>query len=129
MATLLRIHHVADSIPPDRHIAADRFYRDVLGFEELDVPDSLSHVPIIAWFKVGDNELHLIEEPSDAVGVRRHICFQVDDLEPFRERLERNGESTEPGDLIPGRPRFLCNDPAGNRIEFLVDESHSQIAV
>jgi catechol 2,3-dioxygenase-like lactoylglutathione lyase family enzyme len=128
MATLLRIHHIAISIPPDRHIAAVRFYRDVLGFEELQVPDSLSHVPIIAWFKIGDNEMHLIEETNDATGVRRHVCFEVDDLEPFRERLERNGESTEPGDPIPGRPRFFCTDPAGNRIEFLVDEARQSTA-
>ena len=125
MATVRRIHHVAVSIPPDRHISAVRFYRDVLGFEELGSPDSLAHVPIIAWFKVGDNELHLLEEHNDPEGARRHICFEVDDLTPFRERLERNGESTHEGDPIPGRPRFFCYDPAGNRIEFLVDEARA----
>jgi catechol 2,3-dioxygenase-like lactoylglutathione lyase family enzyme len=122
MATIKRIHHVAISIPQDRHIAAVRFYRDVLGFEELSMPDTLPHIPIIAWFQIGDNELHLLEEPSDADGKRRHICLEVDALEPFRERLERNGEVTQEGDPIPGRPRFFCYDPAGNRLEFLVEE-------
>ncbi len=123
MATLRGIHHVAISIPPERHVASVRFYRDVLGFEELPVPESLTSVPIITWFRIGGNELHLIEEPNDPGDVRRHICFEVDELEPFRERLERNGEQTLEADHIPGRPRFFCYDPAGNRLEFLVDEA------
>lgn len=123
MATVKRIHHIAISIPPERHIAAVRFYRDVLGFEELPFPDSLTNIPIITWFKIGDNELHLLEEPNDAEGLRRHLCLEVDDLGPFRERLERNGEATHEADTIPGRPRFFCYDPAGNRLEFLVEET------
>lgn len=120
---LRRIHHVAISIPPERHIAAVRFYRDVLGFEEKPTPESLAHVPIITWFQIGDDELHLLEEENNADGARRHICFQVDDLTPYQRRLEENGEEAIPGDPIPGRPRFFCYDPAGNRIEFLVEES------
>lgn len=120
---LKRIHHVAISIPPDRHIAAVRFYRDVLGFEEKAVPESLSHVPIITWFEVGDDELHLLEEEAAVDDARRHICFQVDELTPYRRRLEANGEQVIEGDPIPGRPRFFCYDPAGNRIEFLEDEA------
>ncbi len=122
MASVKGIHHVAISIPSEHHIAAVRFYRDVLGLEELPSPESLAHVPIIAWFKLGDNELHLIEEPSNTERRRKHICFEVDDLIPFRDRLHRNGEKTEDADPIPGRPRFFCYDPAGNRIELLVDE-------
>jgi catechol 2,3-dioxygenase-like lactoylglutathione lyase family enzyme len=121
MATVKRIHHIAISIPPERHIAAVRFYRDVLGFEELPIPESLTSVPIITWFKIGDNELHLLEESNDAEGARRHLCLEVDDLKPFRDRLERNGEATHEADPIPGRPRFFCYDPAGNRLEFLVE--------
>lgn len=125
MASVKGIHHVAVSIPTEQHIAAVRFYRDVLGLEELGWPESLANVPIIAWFSIGSDELHLLEEPTNSAGARRHICIEVDDLAPFRERLERNGETTENGDPIPGRPRFFCYDPAGNRIEFLVDESRT----
>jgi catechol 2,3-dioxygenase-like lactoylglutathione lyase family enzyme len=123
VASVRQIHHVALSIPPAHHVAAVRFYRDILGFEELHVPESLVSVPIITWFKLGENELHLLEEENDPEGARRHICIEVDDLEPFRERLERNGEQTYEADPIPGRPRFFCYDPAGNRIEFLVDNT------
>jgi catechol 2,3-dioxygenase-like lactoylglutathione lyase family enzyme len=123
VASLRRIHHIAISIPPEHHVAAVRFYRDVLGFQELDVPASLAHVPIITWFQIGKDELHLLEEPNNANGARRHVCFEVDDLTAFRTRLENAGEQTETGDPIPGRPRFFCYDPAGNRLEFLVDET------
>jgi catechol 2,3-dioxygenase-like lactoylglutathione lyase family enzyme len=125
MASIIGIHHVAISIPPEHHVASVRFYRDVLGLEELASPESLAHVPIIAWFRLGENELHLIEEPNESVRLRRHICIEVDDLTPFRERLDRNGEETQDADVIPGRPRFFCYDPAGNRIELLVDETHA----
>ncbi len=125
MGSIKRIHHVAISIPEERHIPSVRFYRDILGLEELGSPESLSHLPVIAWFKLGDAELHLLEEPNDPGEVRRHVCIEVDDLAPFRDRLERNGEATYDADPIPGRPRFFCYDPAGNRIEFLIDESRT----
>jgi catechol 2,3-dioxygenase-like lactoylglutathione lyase family enzyme len=124
MASVKGIHHAAISIPTGQHIAAVRFYRDVLGLEEMQSPEELAHVPIIAWFRIGDQELHLLEEPNDADGLRKHLCIEVDDLIPFRERLHRNGEETQDADAIPGRPRFFCHDPAGNRIEILVDERH-----
>jgi hypothetical protein len=31
--------------------------------------------------------------------------------------------TVEEGDPIPGRPRFFCQDPAGNRLEFLEDHT------
>lgn len=125
MASIKGIHHVAISIPPEHHIASIRFYRDVLGLEELESPESLVNVPVIAWFRLGENELHLIEEPKGTERRRRHFCIEVDDLAAFRDRLTRSGEETQDADPIPGRPRFFCYDPAGNRIELLVDESHT----
>lgn len=122
---LKRIHHVAISIPPEQRSAAVHFYRDVLGFEEKPVPDSLVSVPIITWFQVGDDELHLLEEANSQGEARRHICFEVDELRPYQRRLAENGEQILSADPIPGRPRFFCYDPAGNRIEFLVEESDS----
>lgn len=123
MTSLRRIHHIAISIPPQHHVAAVRFYRDVLGFEELPVPGSLAHVPIITWFQIGEDELHLLEESHPGDDARRHVCFEVDDLEPFKQRLNNAGESWTEGDPIPNRPRFFCYDPAGNRLEFLVDRT------
>lgn len=125
VATVRRIHHIAISVPSEHRDRAVQFYRDVLGFSEKVVPDSLAHVPIITWFEIGSDELHLIEESAQPGNVRRHFCFEVDDLESYRARLERAGEPVETGDPIPGRPRFFCTDPAGNRLEFLVEEEHA----
>jgi catechol 2,3-dioxygenase-like lactoylglutathione lyase family enzyme len=124
VAKLLGIHHIAISIPAEVREQAVRFYRDILGFPELPVPDSIVNVPIITWFQVGRNEMHLIQEPNQGGKVRRHLCFEVDDLETFRKRLIDAGEDIEEGELIPGRPRFFCYDPAGNRVEFLVEEAN-----
>jgi catechol 2,3-dioxygenase-like lactoylglutathione lyase family enzyme len=121
--SLRRIHHVAISMPSEARDAAVSFYGEVLGFEQLPVPDSLAHVPIITWFRIGKDELHLLEEPSATDGARRHICFEVDDIAPYRQRLDSAGIETEEGDPIPGRPRFFCYDPGGNRLEFLVDNT------
>jgi catechol 2,3-dioxygenase-like lactoylglutathione lyase family enzyme len=125
MAEVKRIHHVAISVPPEHEGAAVEFYRDVLQFKVLGAPEALAHVPVIAWFQIGDCELHLLREPNGAEGMRRHLCLEVDDLEPFRQRVEQTGQETDDADPIPGRPRFFCYDPSGNRIEFLVDNERN----
>ncbi len=120
---ILRLQHVAMPFPgtPDSVAVARRFFTDVLGLEEMPVPDTLPGT--VVWWKAGDLELHLFGEPS-GVAVndqsRRHPCFQVDDAAAFRAHLDANGVVTRDHDGdIPGRPRFFARDPFGNQIEFV----------
>jgi len=113
----VRLQHVSVAIPPDGRQAARAFYGGVLGLDERDVPPKLDPAELI-WFRVGgDLELHLFatdERPPHSA----HFCLLVDeDLGALRARLEAAGTPTEDTTEIVGRPRFMCRDPFGNRVE------------
>jgi catechol 2,3-dioxygenase-like lactoylglutathione lyase family enzyme len=113
----MRLQHVSVAIPPDGRDAARAFYGGVLGLEERDVPPKLDPAELI-WFRVGgDLELHLFstDEPPPRSA---HFCLLVDeDLDGLRARLDAAGAETADTTEIVGRPRFMCRDPFGNRIE------------
>lgn len=121
--TILRLHHVALPFPGTTAATADarRFYGEVLGLRDLQVPASLSD--LVLWFAAGDQEVHLYAEPSGvAVNAEstRHPCFEVDDLAAVRDHLARLGiEMVDGVPEIPGRPRFYVRDPFDNALEFV----------
>lgn len=112
-----RIQHVSIPRPPDSAAQARAFYGDLLGLEELPVPETLHELDLI-WFRLGATELHTLVEESIDSSSGRHLCIEVDDLEALRARLEAAGYATSDDLPIPGRPRFFCRDPFGNLIEF-----------
>ena len=123
---VLRVQHVRLPIPnaeamPD----ARRFYGEVLGLEELPRPPKLPGRGL--WYRIGDQELHLFEEPEGAAvngQSRRHPCLQVADVRALRRHLESAGVPTRDDDgEIPGRLRFFALDPFGNTIEFVQFEA------
>lgn len=128
MAIARRIQHTSLAVPPapDSLERALAFYRDALGLTPVPVPDALSDRNVLAWFKVGDDELHLFihDNPRNAE-MRHHPCLEVDDLRGVWSALERAGYRPEEATPIPGRPRFFCRDPFGNLLEFTVIERSS----
>ncbi len=112
----MRLQHVTIAIPPDGSDRARAFYGGVLGLQEKPVLPKLDPASFIWYGAGGDNELHLqlaAEAPPD----KPHFCLAVDDLDELRTRLEGLGvETVDPTPLL-GRPRFMCRDPFGNRIE------------
>ncbi len=120
--TVHRIQHVSLTRPVGSEQEARAFYGDVLGLQEVAPPHALSHLDLV-WFKIGDDELHLLAEPDPSnTGSGRHYCIAVEDLAAFRQRLETRGYRPEDVVAIPGRPRFFCRDPFGNNIEFTTIE-------
>lgn len=119
---LLRVQHVSLPFPgADGLDAARRFYGGTLGLEERPRPPKLPGTGL--WYGVGEQELHLFEEPS-GVAVndqsRRHPCFQVEDVSALRRHLEAASVPTRDDDgEIPGRARFFALDPFGNTLEFV----------
>ena len=112
-----RIQHVSIPRPPGRHEQTRAFYGDVLGLEELPIPESLQHEDLI-WYRLGEGELHLFAEEPCNDPSERHLCIEVDDVVALREHLTSAGYAIRDTISIPGRPRFFCCDPFGNRIEF-----------
>ena len=114
---LRRLQHVSTPYRAGEQAVVRRFYGDVLGLSEVEVPRTLDPRRLV-WYSSGDGlELHFFAgELAD--GSARHFCLDVDDLEDARRRLVAAGHEPYDGTPIPNRPRFFCRDPFGNLIEF-----------
>jgi len=113
----LSLQHVSIPIPAAGDEAGRAFYGGLLGLEERDVPPKLDPSELV-WFRVGDDlELHLFH--SDERPLRsQHFCLRLDaGLAELRARLDAAGVEVEDTTEIVGRPRFMCRDPFGNRVE------------
>jgi catechol 2,3-dioxygenase-like lactoylglutathione lyase family enzyme len=113
----LELQHVSVPIPATGREAARAFYGGLLGLEEREVPPKLDPSGLI-WFRVGDDlELHLFQS-GETPAPSQHFCLRLDEgLDDLRERLEGAGVDVSDTTEIVGRPRFMCRDPFGNRLE------------
>lgn len=48
-----------------------------------------------------------------------HPGLRVTGIEAYAARLEERGAKVVWDDSLPGHRRFYCDDPVGNRLEFL----------
>ena len=115
---ILSLHHVQLAMPQGKEDAARAFYRDVLGFKEVEKP------PILAarggvWFEKGTVHLHLGVEEAFRPARKAHPAFEVAGLEKLFVHLAANGVTVIDDDTLPGFVRGYVDDPFGNRIEFL----------
>jgi catechol 2,3-dioxygenase-like lactoylglutathione lyase family enzyme len=101
---------------------ARRFYGELLGLEERDVPAKLDASELV-WFRAGgDSELHLFES-DETPAPSQHLCLRLDgpaSLDELRAKLEAAGVECEDTAEIVGRPRFMARDPFGNLVELTV---------
>jgi catechol 2,3-dioxygenase-like lactoylglutathione lyase family enzyme len=121
--TILGLHHVQINVPSQRAAEARCFFKDLLGFEEMPRPESLSNAGRNGvWYRCGDDEFHVFFAPDSDFQPDRssqHPAFLVADLEALRGRLQSAGIEIEDAIPIEGRERFFCRDPFGHRFEFL----------
>jgi catechol 2,3-dioxygenase-like lactoylglutathione lyase family enzyme len=114
---LRRVAHVNLSI--DDVEAARRFYGDLLGLSAAPRPVDAGRPG--CWFRLCDVELHLsLEEGADNAHSRRHIAFEVEDLDELRSRFVAAGVAIEEARPMAGVRRFFVRDPAGNRLELYI---------
>ena len=101
---------------------AQTFYGDLLGLELLERPGNTDSGRPGAWFRCGEQQLHLTTE-RDASRANttsgRHPAFRVANLEALRTRLSAAGVEIIAGNRFPGQERFFVRDPFGNRLEFV----------
>jgi catechol 2,3-dioxygenase-like lactoylglutathione lyase family enzyme len=114
-----RINHVQISVPLGSEDEVRRFYCGILGLEEVPKPASLEGRGGL-WLTVGDQAIHFgTENVSDRAASKRHVAFEVEDLDEARRALEEAGLKILEGIPIPGYDRFEFRDPFGNRIELM----------
>jgi predicted enzyme related to lactoylglutathione lyase len=106
-------------VPPGGIDEAERFYREVVGLERIERPETLGGVG--AWFRAGSQELHVSEYEDFGAARKAHPAFALSapELEALAERLAAAGAEVLWDERLPGARRFYSFDPAGNRLEFL----------
>ena len=116
---IVEINHIQITVPRAAEDDSKRFYRDLLGLEEISKPGYLK-ARGGAWFRQGSVEVHLSVEDAAAQNSesRRHICYLVADLAESEMRLRNAGVEIIPDDRpIAGWKRFYVRDPGANKIE------------
>ena len=111
------LHHVSIPVRPGQLEEGRAFYSQALGLEEIPPPNEFAPGRVV-WFRLGERELHLFNEPDANTPMsERHLALEVDDLDGIRHRFEEYGVVVEEADPIHNRPRLYVRDPFGNKLE------------
>jgi methylmalonyl-CoA/ethylmalonyl-CoA epimerase len=116
-----RLNHVAIAVPD--LVAAARQYREVLGAEVSAIADQPDHGVQTVFVSLPNTKVELLGVLGEGspiaaflarnpAGGIHHICYEVDDIEAARDRLQKEGART----LGDGRPKIGAH---GKRVLFL----------
>lgn len=114
---ILGIDHVQLAMPLGGEAAARKFYRDVLGLDEIEKPPQLA-LRGGCWFQ-GAVSVHLGVEADFRPALKAHPAFIVVDLDHCARMLVAAGFTVRWDESNPNVKRLFSTDPFGNRIEFL----------
>lgn len=103
---------------------SEHFYRDIIGLKQIPEPFGLgTH----AWFEIGSTQLHVImaAEKRNERDKFTHICFSVNDMDAFIERISEHDIlfsdwNMNPGEIttrVDGVKQIYFTDPDGYWIE------------
>lgn len=112
------IDHVQIAAPKGSEDEARNFFIDVIGMKEIPKPSNLAKKGGV-WFKCGNHQLHIGIQEDFFPAKKAHPAFHVENIEDLRNKIQKSGFVTDPGDTLEGANRFYVNDPFGNRIEFI----------
>jgi lactoylglutathione lyase len=105
------------------------FYKSIIGLDTIPEP---FHDGKHTWFSIGQGHLHLIEGAQEPVKHPKntHLCFSVQSVEEFIQRLDKAGinysnwpgTSKSPTVRADGIKQIYFQDPDGYWIE--VNDDH-----
>lgn len=117
MVQVRAIDHIQVTSSPEAKDSMLFFYSQILGLREITKPEDLQ-ANEGAWYVLGNIQIHVsIENSVNNAASRRHICFQVDNLQTFAKHLQDRGVEIIHAQPIPSIKRFFIRDPGGNRLE------------
>jgi catechol 2,3-dioxygenase-like lactoylglutathione lyase family enzyme len=118
---IVRLQHVAITVPAARLDQARTFYSGTLGLGETPRPPENAGRPGI-WYTFGSTELHIqARESVPAEKGDRHPALVVDDIDGWRARFAELGIEVIDLPTLFGRRRFNIHDPFGNLIELMTE--------
>jgi methylmalonyl-CoA/ethylmalonyl-CoA epimerase len=116
-----RLNHVSVAVPSIQD--ALRFYRDILGLEVVETTTLDDRELKVAFVRIGDTEIELLEPTSADNTVTRflerrgpglhHICLEVDDLAAAMDELSARGAEfvdPQPRPGAVGQVAFILPD-------------------
>jgi catechol 2,3-dioxygenase-like lactoylglutathione lyase family enzyme len=120
----LRIHHVQIAIPRGGESRADAFYVDLLELRRVEKPAELRHLGGV-WFALADEgaQLHLGIEEQFRPARKAHVAILVPDLARTQASLEAARHPIVVESQLDGYRRFYTEDPFGNRLEILAEDT------
>ena len=117
------IDHIQLAAPKGSEDTARKFFKDILGFYEVEKPEALKKRGGV-WFEFGNHQIHIgIEEPFYPAK-KAHPAFIVENIEALQQHLVTNGIDVSEDDNIPSVKRLFISDPFGNRMEILERIKH-----
>ena len=117
----IALDHVQVAMPSGEEAKARAFYITVLGMMELAKPAALA-ARGGCWFAGGDGasvQIHCGVENDFRPAKKAHPAVLVIGIDQLAERVEKAGGSICWDDDLEGLRRFFCEDPFGNRLEFI----------
>ena len=70
------------------------FYREVLGLTEIASPAALQAAGVnVRWFRLGSQQIHLLERTENQSNNQQHLALQVDDAQTARIWMKQNGRN------------------------------------
>ncbi|CAH0346687.1 VOC family protein [Bacillus sp. CECT 9360] len=112
------IDHIQLAAPKGSEDTARKFFKDILGFDEVEKPEKLKKRGGV-WFAFENYQIHIgIEEPFSPAK-KAHPAFEVENIEELKKHLRTNNVDVIDDDNLPGAKRFYISDPFGNRMELL----------
>ncbi len=115
---ILGLDHLQIAMPVGGEVAAIEFYAGVLGLQQLPKPPELA-VRGGCWFATPTVQIHLGADPDFSPEKKGHPAFIVEDRPAMRAALEHAGFAPRNGATVDGVTQLFCDDPFGNRIEFV----------
>lgn len=116
------VNHIAIAVTDLQE--SEQFYRDIIGLNQIPEPFGLG---IHAWFEIGSTQLHVIEAAEERTERNKytHICFSVNDMDAFIERISEHDIvysdwNMNPGEIttrVDGVKQIYFTDPDGYWIE------------
>jgi catechol 2,3-dioxygenase-like lactoylglutathione lyase family enzyme len=115
---MLAIDHVQLAIPLGGEAKARWFFVEVLGMREEQKPAELA-ARGGCWFRADRVHIHCGVESLFVPQKKAHPAFLVRDIAAAARALAGVGLPVLWDETGPARRRFYCEDPFGNRLEFI----------
>lgn len=112
------IDHVQLAMPAGKEETARRFYKDLLGMNEVPKPEELAKRGG-CWFESGSVQIHLGVEAEFRPARKAHPALRCAAYDEIVARLRSAGVEIKNDTSIPGVRRCHISDPFGNRIELI----------